>query len=79
MATKIYFTRHAKNRFRKFKFDKESVRSCIENPWKREYLKNRINLWCPFDEKYIRVTIVEEDRIVVITVTIKTKLKEGLQ
>lgn len=75
----IYFTRHAKNRMRKFKIDQQTVRDCIKNPKIQESLENRINMWCPFKGKYIRVSIVQEgSKTVVITVTLKSKLKEGL-
>lgn len=57
----IYFTRHAKNRIRKFKLDKETVLGCINSPKYIEVIDERINHWCPYLEKYIRVSIVEED------------------
>jgi len=62
----IYFTRHSKNRLRKFKLDKETVLECISSPKYTETIEERINFWCPHLNRFIRVSITEEDSRFVI-------------
>ncbi|RLC46697.1 MAG: hypothetical protein DRH57_05570 [Candidatus Cloacimonadota bacterium] len=42
----IYFTRHSKNRMRKFKIDRFIVENCIKHAQFYELLGDKTNLWC---------------------------------
>ena len=76
---KIYLSRHAKNRMRKFKIEEEEVNRAIEAPdFTIPGIKERQNAWKKKDNRYIRVTYLKEsDKIVVVTVTLKDKPPEG--
>jgi len=71
----IYFSRHAKNRMRRFKIEKEEVIQVVKAPELLEQsIKGRQNAWRRRNKEYIRVTYKEEHgRIVIITVTLKEK------
>ncbi|MCL6449542.1 MAG: DUF4258 domain-containing protein [Armatimonadetes bacterium] len=74
---KIYFSRHAKNRMRRFKVESEEVVAAIEAPdILVESHKGRKNAWKKRSGGYLRVTFCTEDSrdIVVVTVTVKRKL-----
>ncbi|RLE12591.1 hypothetical protein DRI96_04270 [Candidatus Aerophobetes bacterium] len=73
---KIYFSRHAKNRMRKFAIKPDVVRKVLEKPdFLEPSIKGRKNFWRKVQDKYYRVTCLEEgDKIVVITVTPKEKI-----
>ena len=76
---KIYLSRHAKNRMRKFGIGLDIVRKVIKKPYLIEpSIKGRKNIWREVQDKYYRVTCFEEsNRTVIITVTPKEKIPGG--
>jgi len=78
---KIYLSRHAKNRMRKFRISSNIVRQILKNPDLLEpSIKGRKNIWRKVQDKYYRVTCFEEsNRIVVVTVTPKEKIPKRLK
>lgn len=70
---KIVFTRHAKNRMRWRRINRDEVESVIDEPDQREYIDGRKwNLHKNIGKKNIRVTIVlEGDKQVIISVVDK--------
>ena len=78
---KIYLSRHAKNRMRKFGISSNIVKQVLKNPDLLEpSIKGRKNIWRKVQDKYYRVTCFEEsNRIVVVTVTPKEKIPKRLK
>jgi hypothetical protein len=76
---KLYLSRHARNRMRKFSVSPEEVRQVLEDPeFRQASEKGRQNAWRKRADRYIRVTYVEEtERTVVVTVTLRDRLPEG--
>ena len=75
----VYLSRHARNRMRKFRISPEEASQAIEAAECIEPTeKGRQNAWKKKDDKYIRVTYLgEEERSVVVTVTLKDRLPRG--
>lgn len=76
----IYLSRHAKNRMRKFGINPGIVKKVLEKPdFVESSIKGRKNIWRKLQNKYYRVTCLEEsNKIIIITVTPKEKMpKEG--
>lgn len=76
----INFSRHAKNRMRRFKIEPEKVLETIKNPSiLTESIKNRKNAWKKYNDHWLCVTytLAEAGPIVIITVTSKRKTSGG--
>ncbi|MBE0431582.1 MAG: DUF4258 domain-containing protein [Dehalococcoidia bacterium] len=75
----LYFSRHARNRMRRFGVSPGEVEQLLEGPDHTESgEKGRRNAWRKRNDRYIRVTYVEEqERTVVVTVTLKDRLPKG--
>lgn len=65
---------------RRFGVSAEEVKQALESPEAREATaKGRQNAWKKRDDRYIRVTYVEEGaRAVVVTVTVKDRPPKGV-
>ena len=75
----IYFSRQAKNKMRKFKVDQGEVMKAIQFPdMEQPSIKSRRNAWKKRKHNYIRVTyLIENGKIIVVTVTLKEKCPGG--
>ena len=69
------FSRHARNRMRRDDVVAESVYECVRGPESvTESVFGRRNYWRPYGGGYLRVTIAEEDEVlVVVSVVVRRK------
>jgi hypothetical protein len=58
---------------RQHQIDDSDVRSCIDEAQRQEpSIEGRINYYCPFRDRELRITVVHENgELVVITVTLR--------
>ncbi|HIE12567.1 MAG TPA: DUF4258 domain-containing protein [Desulfotomaculum sp.] len=72
----IYFSRHAKNRMRRYRIKPEEVLAVIHQPdHEADSIKGRKNAWKKRNSDWLRITFVSDDggNKTVITVTVKQK------
>ncbi|MBI5216539.1 MAG: hypothetical protein HY960_12380 [Ignavibacteriae bacterium] len=63
---------------RKFKLTQEEVEQTVSNPlYVEDDIKGRKNAWQSYYDRFIKVTyIVEENRTIIITATIKERISK---
>lgn len=73
----IYSSRHAKRQMKWREISEEEVRETILNPEKIEdSIKGRKNAFKHIDQKWLKVTFIEEgNRIIVVTAINKAKME----
>ena len=74
------FSRHVKNRMRKFRLTQKDVEQAVNTPdVVEDEIKGRKNAWKRHYDCYIKVTyIIEESNTIIITATLKEQCPKEL-